>query len=219
MKFCRVLACCITFISGCGLIETSPAQMEKECGPQVTGSYISPFCGDWVSQRKREIQEQRESDEAQRRAAAIKNQQAQKELLRQQAEDRARLEEQAIRADEVEGYKYISFEDFALDAKKMQGSKISIRGIYVEQGARLLRDGMAVARWSALADENPSANIPLFSDNAARDARKMLMQCDSTSRPAGCEMVIRGRIKSLALQNKLGAKWDAMGIVVDSVRQ
>jgi hypothetical protein len=155
-----------------------------------------------------------ESDAAER--ARLREETAKRRAEKQREAERQEAE--ALRSEQAAGYTSLSFEDFALDAPGMQGARVAVQGIYVENGQRLIRDPYAVALWLESGESVRGAVIPLLIDTASRDARAAFLRCDGLRHPIGCAMVVRGRVERLTLSNALGARRNEIGIAVDSIR-
>lgn len=122
----------------------------------------------------------------------------------------------AVQADERDGYKHLSFDDFALGAERMKGAKIALYGVYVGKGERLARNQLAALMWTERAHGPKGALIPLVTTSAARDSRAVLLRCDAS--PIGCTIVVRGRVRVVTMRNAFGTSSQELGVVVESVR-
>lgn len=188
-------------------------QLNAQCPAQEKSHLWTPECWQWKMARdevKRRTEEAERKAEQEAAVAAYREQQAQK--LREEEE----REKAAVLADERAGYKYLSFEDFALDAAKMQGAKVALYGVYVGKGKRLASNQLAALMWTERADNIPGALIPLVTSEATRESRAVFLRCDAS--PVGCGLVVRGRIRTVTLQNAFGVGSRELGVVVDSVR-
>lgn len=192
-------------------------QLNEQCPAQEKSHLWTPECWQWQLAR---IETKRRSDEAARKAAQeaeaiayIEQQQQQQQQKLREAEER---EKAAVQADERAGYKYLSFQDFALDGAKMQGAKVALYGVYVGKGKRLASNQLAALMWTERSHIIPTALIPLVTTEATRESRATLLDCDSS--PLGCGIVVRGRVRMLTLQNAFGASSRELGVVVESVR-
>ena len=204
-------------VSSCATYDPPPLSAEDmaaKCNQQKLINSWTEDCMAWDRQRNAELDAKNKADEAVRAA----NWKIQSEQQAKQMQEKAQQEAEAIGKDERDGYKYISFEDFALDGFKLKGARVSIRGLYVDQGGRLIRDQFSVARWVQTSEESKGVNIPLMTEDASRDARAAFLRCANANMPLGCGMVIRGRVKLLTLQNRLGVKWQEVGIAVETIR-
>ena len=191
--------------------------LSERCARWESTSFRSNDCLAWKRQRDAVEEARRQSDAAAARKAA---QDAQRAILIEQQEQREREAQQreiaAMQADERDGYKRLTFEDFALDASKMLGSKITLHGIYVDKGKRLASNQLAALMWIEGARSTQGALIPLVTENAVRDARALLLRCAKS--PIGCAIVVRGRVRTLTMRNTFGAESKELGVVVESVR-
>lgn len=130
------------------------------------------------------------------------------------------------KADAARGYRPITFEAFALDAKSWATAqtRISMRGAYLPDGnLEWLFPGQVEA---IQARANPAiarnvARIPLVTDEASRDFRKILLRCKSTpgAEQIGCRTVITGHVSLCALTTPLGANGDIPCLVVENGRE
>ncbi|WP_066270018.1 hypothetical protein [Hydrogenophaga palleronii] len=194
----------------------APEQLKQKCVEQEKINSWTTDCLDWAKARDDSEAAKRRSD-AQALAAARETElMARRELERQRLREEEVREKAAVQEDERAGYKHLSFEDFALDAAKMQGTKVAVYGVYVGKGKRLASSQLAALMWTERAHSIPSALIPLVTTEATRDSRSMLLHCDAS--PMGCGVVVRGRIRMLTLQNAFGAVSRDLGVVVESVR-
>lgn len=197
---------------------TSPAlpaqDLDEKCGAQQAINSWTDDCLEWKRRRDRD-QAERDKVDNEARAAYWKRQREQEATNAQEAEQR---EAASIKKDEVEGYKYITFEDFALDAAKMKGVKVSVRGLYIDSGERLLRDPLSALRWVSNGEAVRGANIPLLTERASRDARATFLRCANAATPLSCGMVVRGHVETLVLRSRLGIERVEVGIAVESIR-
>jgi hypothetical protein len=137
----------------------------------------------------REREARREQQTEQARAAEAKR--AEQEAARLEAE-RAR-----IAADEVRGYKHVSFTDFFLDYKTMPvGSKRAVKGYYRVFGEL---ETLAARPLDSTMDNIP--RVVLLSDLAPRDVRAKLLA--SPCRPAFCQVLLLGHTTTCAI-DRLG---------------
>jgi hypothetical protein len=192
----------------------SAQDMAQKCKQQEAINFWTADCLAWKHQRDAELDAKNKAAEAERAAywAAQREQQAtqQKETERQEVE--------AVKRDEREGYRPITFEDFALDASEIKGAKVSIRGLYVDKGERLFRDPRSVILWIQYGESGKGVSMPLLTENASREARATFLRCANANIPVGCGIVIRGRVESLTLRNRLGVERQELGIAVETVR-
>lgn len=230
MVLVELVAGCALTPMGYSLVKNkeveNPEELNKKCSEQERinrvyslGSW-TPECWSWKQNRdvvtESEVAEKRRTDgEAQRNAreeqrAFYKEQQEQKQ---REVMDR---EIALMQQDERNGYKALTFQDFVLDANKLQGAKIAIRGVYVGKGERLAYDHFDAAMWVSNRQNNKKPLIPLVTKSATREARASLMRCSES--PLGCVLVVRGRIQMLTMQNAFGAVKQEVGVVVESVR-
>lgn len=100
----------------------SAEDMARECKKQESMNYWTEECLTWKHQRDAELAAKRKADDDDRKAY-LKSQQEQQ--VKQKQEDELR-EEQAIRSDEKNGYRHITFEDFNLDSFKLKGSNLTV---------------------------------------------------------------------------------------------
>jgi hypothetical protein len=129
------------------------------------------------------------------------------------------------KSDSARGYKLTSFEAFALDAKSLAAAQaqISMRGAYLPDGnfewlfpsqieAMQARTGLAEAR--------NISRIPLITENATREFRRVLLRCKSTpgSGELGCPAVITGHVSLCSITGPLGSNQNLPCIVVDNGR-
>ncbi len=197
---------------------TSPSllaqDLDAKCKQQEAINFWTPDCMEWKRQRDADLAAKSKADE-EARATYWKNQ---REQQAQKEQESVRQEAEAIKKDKTEGYKFITFEDFALDAPTMIGAKVSVRGLYVDKGERLIRDPVSAARWVSTGESVKGVNIPLRTESASRDARANFLRCANANTPLGCGMVIRGRVEMLTLRNRLGNQWREVGISVEGIR-
>ena len=204
----------------------NPEELNKKCSEQERMNQVyslgswTPECWSWklkrdASSESEIVEKRRTDDEAQKKAreeqrAIYKEQQEQKQ---REVMDR---EIALMQQDERNGYKTFTFQDFALDAHKLQGTKIAIRGVYIGKGERLAYDYFDAAMWVSNRQNNKKPLIPLAIKSATREARASLMKCSES--PLGCALVVRGRIRMLTMQNAFGVVTQEVGVVVESVR-
>lgn len=185
----------------------SVGSLDQRCPSQFLYEKPSKECREWKRQKDEEVA----NEEARRRA------EYERRLEQQEQERKAAMERERIAAqeDERHGYRNISFEDFALDARSMIGAKIVLHGIYVAKGDRMARDSVAALRWIGGMEEK-GVIVPLLTDRASRSARAAFLHCADI--PQGCPMIVRGRIEVLTLRNSFGVERREPGLVVDSTR-
>jgi hypothetical protein len=131
----------------------------------------------------------------------------------------------AQRSDGARGYKLISFETFALDAKSLAASqgRISMKGAYLPDGnSEWLFSGQVDAMQatnSPVAARN-IAKIPLLTEDADRGFRQALLRCKSTPGwdHIGCPAVITGHVSLCTITGPLGNSGSLPCIVVESGR-
>ena len=154
------------------------------------------------------------------------------ELKRQQcranvvaAEARRSQEVLDQRSDGARGYKLISFETFALDAKSMATAqaRISMKGAYVPDGnMEWLFPGQveAIRARNSPTGGGNIARIPLLTEDASRDFRKALLRCKSTpgADQMGCLTTITGHVSVCSMTSGLGVSRDVPCIVVENGR-
>ncbi len=186
--------------------------LNEKCPIQESINAWTDDCVAWMKQRDAAARMRRQADETARQAAAVRL------LAQQQEQERESREREraAMQEDERQGYKNMSFDEFILDAKTMQGRKVVLKGIYVERGQRLVRDHLSAVRWIQYSDFGVGVLIPLQADDAPREARALLLQCGRAV--TGCPLVVRGRIKELTLRNGYGVQSRQFGLVVEGIR-
>lgn len=192
--------------------EKTPAELEKKCATQELINSWTTDCLTWKRNRdeKRRIDAAAEEAERKEQRAIYIKQQEQKNRETQEREI------VSMQADERNGYKNLTFEEFILDASKLQGTKIAIRGVYLSKGERLAFNFHDAAMWVSNARHNKKPLIPLFTQSASRETRLSLMKCSES--PLGCALVVRGRVRMLTSQNAFGVVTQEFGVVVESVR-
>jgi hypothetical protein len=127
------------------------------------------------------------------------------------------------KADDARGYKKISFETFALDAKALAASesRISIAGAYVPDGnfEWLFVDQAAAIQANAGAPN--ITRIPLLTEDATREFRQALLRCKSTpgSDQVGCSTVVSGHVSLCSLTGPLGGGRSLPCIIVENGRE
>lgn len=104
------------------------------------------------------------------------------------------------RNDAANGYRRISFETFALDAKILaaEGAKVSIRGAYLPDGnAEWLSASQGDAVQATMYSGGSTVpKIPLLTNAATRDFRKSLLRCKSVpgSGQMSCPVLVLGYV-------------------------
>lgn len=105
------------------------------------------------------------------------------------------------------GYQPITFDDFKLDGKKLaaSGAKVLMQGFYKKFGEieTLLPSPLAVA---AAREYGNDSGIPLLTDDATRNARKIFLQCDNPMIPLGCPLTVVGHADMCTTTSLLGSK-------------
>lgn len=194
----------------------SKEYLDEKCnGTSVNNRYVEDCKRLW-EQRRAEYEAKRRSEVATQEEARAVEMAAYRERQEQKLRETQEREMAAQQADERAGYKSLTFEDFALDANKMQGAKIALSGFYVDKGQRLAANQLAALFWIERSQSPKGALIPLITSDAARDSRAMLLRCAES--PIGCAVVVRGRVRMLTLRNAFGAESRELGMVVESVR-
>lgn len=191
----------------------TPDQLNDQCPQQEKSHLWTKECWEWKQARDEAAAAKRRAEDARRREADAAAYLEEQQRKQREAQER---EMAAVQADERAGYKYLSFEDFALDAAKMQGAKVALYGIYVGEGKRLASNQLAALMWIERARSTKGALIPLYTEDAAREARATLLRCDAS--PVGCTIVVKGRVRMLTLRNAFGSSSQELGVVVESVR-
>lgn len=130
------------------------------------------------------------------------------------------------KSDVARGYKSISFETFALDAKSLAASRarISMRGSYLPDGNF---EWLFPSQVEAIhARSNPVqgrniARIALLTEGASRDFRKTLLRCKSIpgADQMGCLTVITGHVSLCTVTGPLGSGRSLPCIVVENGRE
>lgn len=155
------------------------------------------------------------------------------ELKRQQCRQNvlvaaARKAQEVIdrKSDAARGYKAISFETFALDAKSLAATqaRVSMRGSYLPDGNL---EWLFPSQLDAIqARSNPgqarnAIKVPLVTDDAARDFRRVLLQCKATpgADQVGCPAIVTGRVDLCSIRGPLGTDSDVPCVVVENGRQ
>ena len=192
----------------------SAQELDTKCKGQEAINFWTSDCIEWKHQRDADLDEKNKADEA-ARAVYWRNQ---REQQAKNEQDAARQEAEAIMKDKAEGYRFMTFEEFVLDAPRMKGAKVAVRGLYVDKGERLIRDPLSAARWISAGETVRGVNIPLLTEDASRDARASFLRCAGANNPLGCGMTVRGHVKLLTLTNRLGTQWREIGIGVESIR-
>ena len=130
------------------------------------------------------------------------------------------------RSDNTRGYKTISFDTFALDAKSLAAAeaRISMRGAYVPDGNfEWLFPGQAEAMQASLypAQAQNITRIPLLTEDASRDFRGFLLKCKSIpgADRTGCLTVVTGHASMCEITGPLGASRKLPCLIVENGRQ
>jgi hypothetical protein len=171
----------------------------------------------------------RRKQEEARQPQLLEQIEQQRQFCYRESETRATLRAQdAIeqKRDNASGYKLISFETFALDAKAMASSqaKVSLRGSYVPDGNMdwffANRTDVIMATTNGYNSSNV-ARIPLLTEDATREFRHFLLKCKSngSSSQLGCPAVINGHVTKCSLTGPLGANRSLPCIVVENGRE
>ncbi|MBW0170966.1 MAG: hypothetical protein KXJ61_12135 [Hydrogenophaga sp.] len=196
--------------------QPSEEYLAERCSGGRANARWAQHCRQWMNAREAEQEAKRQSEVAAREAARAAEAAAYQEQQERRQREAAGRERAAVQADEREGYKHLSFEDFALDAARMQGAKVALYGIYVGKGQRLASNQFAALMWIERGQSTKGALMPLVTTDATRDSRAMLLRCDAS--PVGCVVVVRGRVRMLSMRNAFGADSRELGVVVESVR-
>ena len=202
-------------LSGCAALPITPEQVAQRCEQQVDMRSWTPDCNNWRMQRDLKAAQQRQAEDAAREAQIQSERQAAWQREQQQAQKASLQKAQAL-IDENQrlGYKTITFDDLALDGKALEGKKVAIYGTYVDEGPYLFRDAKTYATFRATYQAVRGSYIPLYAEQASRDARATLLRCANA--PLGCPMMIRGKVATLSMGNAMGAKWEELGIQIES---
>jgi hypothetical protein len=133
-----------------------------------------------VAAREEAARAERQREEAEREAAVIRR--------KLEEEARVKRDEEVAKYAETKGYKLISFDDFTLDKKDLlkSGGKIALRGFYVASSGQ----EAFVPSFSRHASDDI---ITIFTEEAARDARKMFLECRKAERK-GCPYMIMAKV-------------------------
>jgi hypothetical protein len=130
------------------------------------------------------------------------------------------------RSDDARGYKTISFDTFALDAKSLAAAeaRISMSGAYVPDGNfEWLFPGQGEAMQASLypAQGQNIAKIPLLTEDASRDFRRFLLKCKSVpgSDRMGCLTVVTGHASMCEITGPFGARRKLPCLIVENGRQ
>jgi hypothetical protein len=128
------------------------------------------------------------------------------------------------RTDAANGYRKISFETFALDAKRLaaEKAKVSVRGSYLPDGSAewLFASQLDAIKATRYSGGDTVAKIPLVTENALREFRKSLLRCRSMpgSDQMGCPISITGYVSLCTATGPLGVNRDDPCIIVDNGR-
>lgn len=130
------------------------------------------------------------------------------------------------KSDDARGYKPISFETFALDAKSLASkqARISMKGSYMPDGNF---EWFFPSQMEAFNARNypeqgrNAAKIPLLTEDASRDFRKFLLKCKSTpgANQMGCLTVITGHVSLCSVTGPLASGTSLPCIVVENGRE
>jgi tetratricopeptide (TPR) repeat protein len=156
--------------------------------PPVNASRVANCVTDW----------RRHNDEVE--AAKLAQQEAAKTAQQQYDANVARAKQQ--------GYQSISFDDFKLDGKQLAvaHAKVLMQGFYKKFGEieSLQPTGLAVAMAREYGNHN---GIPLLTDDASRDVRKIFLQCgDNPLAPLGCPLAVVGHASVCTMTSLVGSK-------------
>lgn len=109
-------------------------------------------------------------------------------------------EERLAAEDSAKGYRTMSVRDFVLDEQELaeQSAHVSITGMYMREGYGVYYGEVMYASRRAIFIAQNSAThpptIPLFTDQASREFRGLLMNCraDTGASHFGCPVTIQG---------------------------
>lgn len=192
---------------------TASQPLEVKCPEQEIINSWTFDCLEWKRRRDAAAEQKR----LEREAAYSEQRERLAEQEQQEQERREREFIAAQKEDERQGYRTLTFEDFALDARSMIGAKVAVHGLYTSKGDRLVRDPISAAFWIERGQDNGAALIPLAIHTATRDSRALILRCQE-SLVGWCPLVVRGRVQALTMRNSLGATSRQVGLAVDSVR-
>jgi len=190
--------------------------LNEKCSRLEARSLWTAECSGWRDERAAKEKERRQAEAAAREAELEARWAIQREEEARKKREAEEREMAAVQADERDGYKHLSFDDFALDAESMKGAKIALYGVYVGKGERLARNQLAALMWTERAHGPKGELIPLVTSGAVRDSRAVLLRCDAS--PIGCAIVVRGRVRVVTMRNAFGTSSQELGVVVESVR-
>lgn len=138
-----------------------------------------------------------------------------------------RLQEtMAQKADAAQGYKKISFKDFALDAKTLAAGevRVTMQGAYVPDGNMdWFFESYEAALTATMPPLSSGANIqriPLLTEDASRSFREQLLRCKTTpgSNHSGCQASITGHVSLCSMTSPMGSRSNIPCIVVENGR-
>jgi hypothetical protein len=131
----------------------------------------------------------------------------------------------AQKSDDARGYKRISFETFALDAKTLAASqgRISMKGAYLPDGNSewfFSSQTEAIQATNSPEAARNIARIPLLTEDADRGFRQVLLRCKSTpgSDHLGCPTVVTGHVSLCTITSPLGNSGNLPCFVVENGR-
>lgn len=98
--------------------------------------------------------------------------------------------------DILDDYRSMTYQDFKLDGKELadRHTKVRLQGFYKKlEGVETLQpSALAVAAAAQYGGDN---GIPLLTDDASRDIRKVFLECgDNPMRPLGCPVTVSGHV-------------------------
>jgi DNA-directed RNA polymerase subunit N (RpoN/RPB10) len=127
------------------------------------------------------------------------------------------------KTDAARGYRPITFEAFALDAKSWAATqkRVSVRGAYLPDGNLEWLFPDQTEAIQARSGASNIARIPLVTEDASREFRKALLRCKSTpgSDQIGCRTLVTGHVSLCSLTTPLGARSDIPCIIVENGRE
>ncbi len=198
----------------------SSAPLDEKCPDQQRSNRWTEDCLEWKRLRAADAAAAAKEAAEKRKAREEADLAAYRRFEERQRREQERLEKERIAAMDADarlGYKTLTFESFALDAKSTIGAKVAIHGLYTPKGERIVRDPISAARWIEGSYESPATVIPLAIDAATRDSRAIFLRCQE-SMIGWCPLVVRGRVKSLTMRNRFGVTSQQIGLDVESVR-
>lgn len=191
--------------------------LEEKCPQQLRIQWQTKDCQEWERHREAAVAEAAEEKRRVEEAARQERRRAAAEQEARERELREREYAAAVQEDERQGYKTLTFNDFALDAKSMLGTRVAVHGFYVARGERLARDPISAIRWIEASHDSSATLLPLLTSSASRDSRALLLRCQES--PVGwCPLVAKGRVKTLTMRNRLGVVSQQVGIELESAR-